>query len=230
MLAVYAGLLILIAGAIGGASLTWLTSRSDDRLAVISNFLSFGTLLLALVAGIVALAAYSAATGLPNLWVQVNMPDQPLPNNIRFVYQEGESQIHNALASIIVENTSTYAARTPAVIIGLRGAMIPPFVDPQTGVVQVSEGWVVTTFTDERNITEYQWDGGPNYSIHGNSLRHLPRLNLSGMYPDPDPAVQPEMVIKLLADGYSRTKITLPIEFSDDPVPDSTRRFLPAWL
>jgi len=67
MLAVYAGLLILIAVVIGAASLSWLTSRSSDRLAVIGNLLSLGTLLLALVAGVVALAAYSAATGLPDL-------------------------------------------------------------------------------------------------------------------------------------------------------------------
>ena len=40
MLAVYAGLLILIAVVIGAASLKWLTSGSDDRLAVIGNLLS----------------------------------------------------------------------------------------------------------------------------------------------------------------------------------------------
>lgn len=70
MLAVYAGLLILIAIVIAITALSWLTSGSSDRLAVIGNLLSFGTLLLAVVAGIVALAAYSAATGLPNLKLQ----------------------------------------------------------------------------------------------------------------------------------------------------------------
>lgn len=74
MLAVYAGLLILIAAVIGAASQSWLTSRSDDRLAVIGNLLSLGTLLLALVAGIVALATYSAATGLPDLKLQFKLP------------------------------------------------------------------------------------------------------------------------------------------------------------
>ena len=54
MLAVYAGLLILIAIVIGAASVSWLTSGGSDRLAVIANLLSLGTLLLALVAGIVA--------------------------------------------------------------------------------------------------------------------------------------------------------------------------------
>ncbi len=37
MLAVYAGLLIPIAVIVGAASLSWLTSRSDDRIAVIGN-------------------------------------------------------------------------------------------------------------------------------------------------------------------------------------------------
>ena len=74
MLAVYAGLLILITLAIGIFALLWLRSPSDDRLAVIANLLSFGTLLLALVAGIVALAAYSAATGLPDLQAGFSEP------------------------------------------------------------------------------------------------------------------------------------------------------------
>lgn len=66
MLAVYAAALLGIALFIAITGLEWLGSKSG-RLAVIANLLSFGTLLLALVAGIVALAAYSAGTRLPDL-------------------------------------------------------------------------------------------------------------------------------------------------------------------
>ncbi len=75
MLTVYAGLLVVIMLATGAAAIRWLSSRRDDRVAVIGNFLSLGTLLLALVAGVVAIAAYSAATGLPDLKLQFTGPD-----------------------------------------------------------------------------------------------------------------------------------------------------------
>jgi hypothetical protein len=75
-LAVYAGMLVLVTLVIAVLSLSWLHSSSSDRLEVIGNFLALGTLLLALVAGIVALAAYSAATGLPDLKLQFSSPTE----------------------------------------------------------------------------------------------------------------------------------------------------------
>ena len=108
------------AGDRGGTSLTWLTSSSNDRLAVISNFLSFGTLLLALIAGIVALAAYSAATGLPDLRVQIQQPPLDLPNLVAF----STDPVDTGMVSVVVENTSAYAARSPAVVIEFRQAYI----------------------------------------------------------------------------------------------------------
>jgi hypothetical protein len=61
MLAVYAGMLVLIGIVILVTALKWLASGESDRLAVIGNLLSLGTLLLALVAGIVALAGNRAS-------------------------------------------------------------------------------------------------------------------------------------------------------------------------
>jgi hypothetical protein len=74
MLAVYAVVLLLVVILIGGISLSWLSSGNSDHLEVVGNFLALGTLLLALVAGIIALAAYSSATGRPNLMVQLKGP------------------------------------------------------------------------------------------------------------------------------------------------------------
>lgn len=124
MLAVYAVLLILIAAAIGGASLTWLTSRSADRLAVISNFLALGTLLLALVAGIVALAAYSAATGLPDLKLRL-VPQEGTYNRARFTQDETGYTSQNTTVTLDVRNYSTYAARSPAVVVEFEDGAIP---------------------------------------------------------------------------------------------------------
>lgn len=65
------------------------------------------------------------------------------------------------------------------------------------------------------HILAFQWDGGPNYSIHGNSTRYLPELNLRGLSSIPERPL--EIVIRLLADGYSRREIILPVEFTEDP-------------
>jgi hypothetical protein len=205
MLAVYAGLLMLIAVVIGAASLTWLTSGADDRLAVIGNLLTLGTLLLALVAGIVALAAYSAATGLPKLTLRFLLSDTYF-NQVKFV--KGIVAPETNIVKMVVENTSKYSARTPAVIVEFENAFINGSMYAQ------SEGWTPTLRFFEGRLWGFQWDGGPNYSIHGNSSRFLPVLNLQGLTPGEREG--PVLHIRLLADGYTRREIRLPIEFIDE--------------
>jgi hypothetical protein len=222
MLAVYAGLLIIIALVIGAWSLRWLTSGSTDRLAVIGNLLSLGTLLLALVAGIVALAAYSAATGRPELKMQFRLPMSGA-NQVRFVPDADGFANENTTATIIVRNTSSYAARSPAVTVSFQGGMIP---DVQYGLG--STGWTRIGDDYTRATLAFQWDGGPNYAIHGNSVRYLPELNLQGLSLTPGkPAV---LVIRLLADGYSRPAIRLPAEFTENPSKPATSGKPPQWI
>jgi hypothetical protein len=221
MLAVYAGLLILIAAVIGSASLAWLTSTSADRLAVISNFLALGTLLLALIAGIVALAAYSAATGLPNLRAQT-VTDRGMYNQPWF-RNSGNRVDDDVTCWIVVENVSSYAARSPAVIVEFEGAAIPADRYAQ------SSGWIAISRDSGRNITAVQWDGGPN-AIHGRSARHLPDLRLQGLTRSQG---GPRMIIRLFADGYNRPEIRMQTVFIDDSE-DLNRRLEeerpPEWL
>lgn len=225
MLAVYAVVLLLIVALIGGIALTWLSSHNSNHLMIIGNFLTLGTLLLALVAGIIALAAYTAATGLPNLMLQLKVPLGE-PNELLLPREDNPGHLsHTAgpgaasIARIIVANTTRYAARSPAVII--------EFKDAQIWEAQYAEvpGWVVTARDSSRNVKEIQWDGGPNYAIHGNSSRHLPDLNLAGLHYDPADNVRPKMVIRLLADGYSRQEITLPIGFAGSPLAAPPRQW-----
>jgi hypothetical protein len=187
MLAVYAGLLILIAVATGVVTFKWLSSPSQDHLVVIGNFLMLGTLLLALVAGIVALAAYSAATGLPNLKLQFKLSPAQF-NEVIFSYPlvEGLPPVtsDNGTLSLVVKNTSSYAARTPVVSVEFRGAGIP------SDKYAPSEGWMPTARDLGGYIIALQWDGGPN-SIHGISSRSLPELNLEGRQGPPGPAQGP---------------------------------------
>jgi hypothetical protein len=224
-LAVYAGLLVIVVVGTVIFALPWLSSPSQDRLAVIANFLSLGTLLLALIAGIVALAAYSAATGLPNLRLKVNDLDT-YSGDIFLVCENMDNQIaatgENNIARLIVENTTSYAARTPAVIIEFRNCAI------RRDMYAATNDWTPTEREEQKgDVQAIQWDGGPNYAIHGNSTRHLPEINLQGLYAIPpahpvprrgrppiSPAAsKPRVIVKLLADGYSRPDITLGIGF-----------------
>jgi hypothetical protein len=209
MLAVYAGLLILIAVATGVVTFKWLSSPSQDHLVVIGNFLMLGTLLLALVAGIVALAAYSAATGLPNLKLQFKLSPAQF-NEVIFSYPlvEGLPPVtsDNGTLSLVVKNTSSYAARTPVVSVEFRGAGIP------SDKYAPSEGWMPTARDLGGYIIALQWDGGPN-SIHGISSRSLPELNLEGIYPSFGRDKLPEIVFRLLADGYNRPDVVLPMSW-----------------
>jgi hypothetical protein len=232
MLAVYGVLLIIIAAATAAAVIHWLSSPDQDRIAVIGNFLSFGTLLLALVAGIVALAAYSAATGLPNLRIKISLPlaghyanfvvllaDQVGvrppgnfgPNEWRWTKITALEELNTA--TIVVENTTRYAARTPAVVIQFRGCRL--LLD-----APASAGWIPTqrTSTAGGGVVAVQWDGGPNYAIHGNSTRHLPDLKLQRLeLVDPEDSSAPaELIVRLLADGYDRKAIRFAIDFTLD--------------
>jgi hypothetical protein len=124
-------------------------------------------------------------------------------------------------ASIILQNTSTYAARTPAVIVELHGITIAPerWSD--------GPGWTATVRDRiSGEISTLQWDGGPSYAIHGNSIRHLPDLNLQGLGRN---QVGAKMIIRLLADGYNRSEIALPVKIGSGD-PKKFRIKSPEWL
>jgi hypothetical protein len=212
MLAVYVALLLGIALLIGAWCLDWVFSSSNDRLAVIANLLSFGILLLALVAGIVALAAYSAATGQPDLSATVltyrtsEVPDQivvtALPQARKPTAAEGN------ILLIVIENKSGYAARSPAVIVSIKNGCF------RREIFSAGEEWVATGSNFLGDIYSVQWDGGANYMIHGKSSRQLPRLELEGLS-----GSDPLITFQLLADGFSSEEKTLPVLF-EAPLPD----------
>jgi hypothetical protein len=62
-----------------------------------------------------------------------------------------------------------------------------------------------------------QWDGGPTYSIHGNSIRRLRDLDLNKLYVNPGTG-PPALLIELLADGYRKVIIFL-VNFTVDGQP-----------
>jgi hypothetical protein len=182
-LAVYTGLLITIMVVTVAIALKWLSSAAQDRIGVIANFLSLGTLLLALVAGIVALAAYSAATGRPRLKLQLRM-SRTLTNTNKILILGGVRKEN--IFRISIKNTTGYAARTPAVIIDFYNCSILP------QSLTSSPEWKPVNYDPEGQVLGCQWDGGPNNAIRGNSTRHLPELDL-GWLKETGPG--PKMII-----------------------------------
>jgi hypothetical protein len=217
----YGLLLSIVTLAILTGSLVWLLSGRTDHLAVIGNFLSLGTLALALIAGLVALQAYAAATGLPDLRLRISFPPAP-PNVIRFPKPPDFDVEHNihvtiptgqTVATIRIRNMSIYPARNPTVIVHLNGSSITNSGD---SLHRDGEHWTVVE-SSWRGIAALRWDGGPAYSIHGSSERPIPQLDLQGLSYGID---KPSFKFELLADGYRR-EICVPIKYWDSGYTDS---------
>src|SRR5260221_7945517 len=93
VLGFYAALVFVAAG--GTTVLAWVIPWShpahlSDRLAETGDVLAAGTLTLALIAGLVAIQAYAAATGLPDLGVQISFPFS-YPNRPVFLAELSDS-------------------------------------------------------------------------------------------------------------------------------------------
>jgi len=210
--------------------LIWSSSKHDDRLAVISNWLGAGTLALAVFAGLVALRAYAVATGPPDLKFKVQFAD--LPPNVLTIARESRD-LHGSVAgeisqtSISLHNTSKYSARNPAVIVRLHNAGI------RQEHYAVDGRWTQIDWTDIgggiKNFTAIQWDGGPMRSIHGGMKRRLPMLNLQGLHRVGE---MPTLTVELLAEGYIRRK-AIRLIFATGPPGEQlseSSKLPPEWL
>ena len=103
-----------------------LTANADlaDRMAEAGAVFTGAALLLAIIAAVVALLAYAASTGLPDLWFKVEVRDSA-PNNLVFeAIIDDELGIlakkGPILGNLLVQNLSSYSANNPAVVIRLR--------------------------------------------------------------------------------------------------------------
>jgi hypothetical protein len=194
------------------------SASTADKLEAAGDVLVGATLLLAAIAAVVALLAYAVSTGAPDLQVRVDF-NFSYPNNPVFKANREESGRLNAeefkqlTGNIQIRNKSSYSAKNPAVIIRLRLMAFVPVID----------------FANMNGITAVQWDGGPTYSIHGNSTRRLPDLQLDKLRAYP---ASPALVIELLADGY-RKEIILPVDFTVDgrsQFPRGAGGINPEWM
>jgi hypothetical protein len=199
--------------------LTLSSNSRADRLVEVGDLLAGGTFLLAVLAALVALLAYAVATGNPDLKFQVTFefskPNLPIFNAFRT--QEGwlkAQPFKQTSGTISLKNVSRrYTARNPAVIVRLNGLVF------QQGDFAQTPGWVTIGFANTIGVTAVQWDGGPAYYIHGNSIRQLPAVSFQGLTRVPAWNDDPSLSIELLADGGYRRTLIIPVEFTVDEKP-----------
>jgi hypothetical protein len=148
------------------ASIAWVVALNippydisrSDRLAETGDIIAGATLLLTVLAALVALRAYAVSTGLPTLKLQAIFPFS-YPN--RPIFQATKESNHlvrsvpfkQTMGTIIIRNEGKYSARNPAVIVRLHGmAFTPSQYD--------NKDWTVINFATTLGITE----GSPGLS------------------------------------------------------------------
>jgi hypothetical protein len=221
LLCVYAALLLgVVATTIAFAYVLLISPRvsSADLFAKMADLLAAGTLLLALIAGLVALQAYAAATGLPSLQLQVWFRGSS-KNSAKFLVSAAEygwrrtsGMPRETVADICIKNRSGYSARNPAVIVRLNGMVLQ-----SNGLFGEVGGWWIVDQSGD-GISALQWDGGTNYSIHGRSTRRLPSLDF-GEISYLAERTDPHLVFELLAEGGYHRIISMPVSFEFDSEP-----------
>jgi hypothetical protein len=174
-----------------------------DRLAKVADIFALGTLALALVAGLIALQAYAAATGQPKLQLRVRIAEQR-NNEPIFEFDDVQNRLYaraqpnEIIAHIWIRNRSSFSAKNPAVIVRL-SSMARDWT-----TASPSLGWEQIEFKESGDVRDMQWDGGDTFSIHGDSVRRLPDLSLNGLYFDKGNN-KPVIQFELLAEGYRRS-------------------------
>lgn len=224
VISVLALAVVIICGMIFFAS----SANFSDRLTEVGDVVAGFTFMLTVVAAIVALRAYAVSTGPPRLRMQLDFPFSDL-NKPSFTATFEENGIVRAedfkqlACAVRIRNDANYSARNPAVVIRLHDMAFFPDYESLKGT-----GWVAIEFVTTYGVTIVQWDGGSDYSIHGNSVRRLPDLALYKLHtsPNPDPCLE----IDILADGYNR-HIIVPVEFkSGTPASSADKYATSQWI
>lgn len=181
---VRSAVLLLVAAAVAATVvagiLLWASSASlADRVAEIGDIFGATTLLLTVIAAVVAYLAYAVSTGIPDIKLRVcfgpSLPNQPVvtaePKNGRLeAVDSGQTAV-----TIRIRNFGVFPAKDPAFIVQVQGIEFGPDVRDLNAA-----GWTVNEGS-ETGITTVQMDGGPAYSTPGGMVRDLPVLSLAGL-------------------------------------------------
>jgi hypothetical protein len=153
----------------GAAASIWFGSWGlTDRLAALGALFTFGALWVAVIAAVVAVAAYQLASGRPQLKVAVFTPDSQNPNPWLYHPEHG-GELASILFTVRLYNVSQFSARNPAVRIELSG-LEDVGVEAPFGIVapfQVKDGWSMTECDPSAGTMTWVWIGGVDATIHG---------------------------------------------------------------
>jgi hypothetical protein len=181
---VRSAVLVLVAAAVAATVaagiLLWGSSGNlADRVTEIGDIFAATTLLLTVIAAVVAYLAYAVSTGVPELKLRVcfgpSLPNQPVvtaePKNGRL---EAVDSAQTAV-TIRIRNFGVFPAKSPAFIVQVQGMEFGSDAPDLNAA-----GWTVNE-DSETGITTVQMDGGPAYSVPQGMVRDLPVLSLAGL-------------------------------------------------
>ncbi len=179
--------------------------HTSDQVAVVNTVLAASSWLLVAVGGVVALCAYLAATGRPDLQHEIrfhfSFPDEPVFVADEDTPEGGRPRIKSykqAWGTLVLRNASLYAAKNPGVRIELVGL----------GGLAEQPGWTVVQMVSTVGITVIQWDGGADGMIHGRWSRTLPALDFGDVLALAD---SPALLVTVAADGLAPATRRLPV-------------------
>ncbi|WP_269857944.1 hypothetical protein [Streptomyces sp. RPT161] len=224
-LRVWIAILTVVAVAVGPGALCGVAFggwkfglHTDDQVAIINTVIAAASWLLVAVAGVVALLAYLAASGRPDLSIEItfnfSFPNQPVFLAREDPDSEGWLQIRSykqTRATVTLHNASVYAAKNPGVRIEFEGLY---------GMAEPPSGWNAVLFVTTVGIQALQWDGGTDSIVHGQWSRALPALDLDGMrlaQAGKDGA----LVVTLAADGMPPVRSRMPVRVLDSQAYDA---------
>jgi hypothetical protein len=217
LLVVYtvASLIVLIGVTVAISRLCSSHEALDTRLTAAGDVLTAGTLLLAVVAGFVALQAFAVTTGLPKLQIQVlfasSDKNRPIfqASKLSNGWLQTTPPADQTQARIRIRNRSNYPARDLAITIQLNGMAL------KSESFRDTDAWWSVDGTDDKGIREVQWDGGSDYVVHGNSVRRMPDLNLGVILRTAEAKNCFFHVRVLSSPGYERT-VKVPVVFATE--------------
>lgn len=213
--------LVVVALAIALAlALAWRHYRDATlRWAAVSGIAAVGALLLAIVAGVVALAAYMQALQRPYLVVRAYQRNsagtpvlmEPLITS-RWPHDGSASSANSErlmplLLSLAVSNSGKASARNIRLRLSLFGLVWYPSTT-------LSDGWQIREQGSESTtgISKLVWEGGANYSIHGDGDTRIFHLDLTDLHLDRSDPHTPRVFVQVVADGFREKDFRFPVE------------------
>ena len=182
----------------------------SDRLSAINDTFAGAALLLGLIAGLIALQAHAAATGLPDIRVQVWLGGDK-PNRLTLVAEPTNyGRLRSmrvgdqTLMHIRLDNRSDYSADELVVSVYFRGFAF----DGEFGAE--INGWRVVDAVEGTGATAAEWASGS--ALHGHTTRRLPELDTKSLV---QLSLSTHCVVEILvaSNGYLRRVPPVPVKF-----------------